>query len=87
MFTYSGPNRALAGFYDAIELVLETGFAVVAFTTLILNLLLPEEMDDDIPEITAEDQEGQAEREEWVPVQAQGKTSKASSDGVTGKEV
>lgn len=87
MFTYNGPNRALAGFYDAIELVLETGFAVVAFTTLILNLILPEEIDDDITELTAEEQEEQADREEWDRAQAQGKTSKASSDGVAGKEV
>jgi len=59
VFTYAGGNRALAGFYNAIELVLETGFAVVAVVTLVLNLLLPEEMEEDeVPAVTAN-------REEW----------------------
>jgi xanthine/uracil permease len=30
VFTYSGDNHALQGFYDAIVLVMETGFAVTA---------------------------------------------------------
>jgi uric acid-xanthine permease len=30
VFTYSGDNHALRGFYDAIVLVMETGFAVTA---------------------------------------------------------
>ncbi|KAF2455154.1 permease family-domain-containing protein [Lineolata rhizophorae] len=46
VFTYEGDNRSLRGFYDAIELVLETGFAVTAFITLILNLTLPEEAEE-----------------------------------------
>lgn len=77
VFTYSGDNRALAGFYDAIELVLETGFAVVAFVTLILNLVLQEEIED-IPELTAEEQEEHADREEWDRVN--NKEARASSD-------
>ncbi|KAJ4985918.1 uracil-xanthine permease [Stagonosporopsis vannaccii] len=79
VFTYEGDNRALAGFYDAIELVLETGFAVVAFVTLILNLVLPEEIED-IPELTAEEQEEQADREEWERAQGMNKEARASSD-------
>lgn len=43
VFTYSGDNKAKAGFFDAIVLVLETGFAVTAFAAVTLNLLLPEE--------------------------------------------
>ncbi|KAI0204374.1 purine permease [Astrocystis sublimbata] len=43
VFTYSGGNRSLRGFLDAISLVLETGFAVTALVTIILNLTLPEE--------------------------------------------
>jgi uracil-xanthine permease len=80
VFTYSGDNRALAGFYDAIELVLETGFAVVAFVTLILNLVLPEEIEDEIPELTAEEQEEVADRQEWERVQGMSKEARASSD-------
>ncbi|KAJ4407027.1 hypothetical protein N0V91_004193 [Didymella pomorum] len=80
VFTYSGDNRALAGFYDAIELVLETGFAFVAFVTLILNLILPEEIEDEIPELTAEEQEEVADRQEWERVQKMNKEARASSD-------
>ena len=43
VFTYTGNNKAKAGFFDAIVLVLETGFAVTAFIAVILNLLLAEE--------------------------------------------
>jgi NCS2 family nucleobase:cation symporter-2 len=54
VFTYSGNNRSLLGFYNAISLVMETGFAVTAFVSLILNLIMPEdEADDDVPELTA----------------------------------
>lgn len=49
VFTYSGGNTALLGFFDAIVLVMETGFAVTGFIGLILNLVLPE-MDDDLEE-------------------------------------
>lgn len=43
VFTYTGNNKAKAGFFDAIVLVLETGFAVTAFIAVALNLLLPQE--------------------------------------------
>lgn len=43
VFTYSGDNKALQGFLDAIVLVMETGFAVNALVAIILNLVLPEE--------------------------------------------
>ncbi|PSS25624.1 hypothetical protein M430DRAFT_25401 [Amorphotheca resinae ATCC 22711] len=43
VFTYKGNNRAKSGFFDAIVLVLETGFAVTGFAAVLLNLLLPEE--------------------------------------------
>lgn len=49
VFTYTGNNHALRGFYDAIVLVMETGFAVTAFVAMILNLVLHEEIED-IPE-------------------------------------
>ncbi|KAF1813170.1 Xanthine/uracil permease [Eremomyces bilateralis CBS 781.70] len=47
VFTYDGENRALMGFYNAIELLMETGFALAAFLSLVLNLVLPEEIEDD----------------------------------------
>lgn len=48
VFTYSGGNHALQGFLDAIVLVMETGFAVTAAVCMMLNLTLPEELEDDI---------------------------------------
>lgn len=65
VFTYSGDNNALAGFYNAIELVMETGFAVAGFIALILNLALPEEdEDEENPELLANDVDVTADREE-----------------------
>jgi xanthine/uracil permease len=46
-FTYSGNNHALKGLLDAVELVMETGFAVSAFISIFLNLVLPLEIEDD----------------------------------------
>lgn len=75
VFTYDGDNRALLGFYNAIVLILETGFAVVAFTNLALNLILPEEIEDEeTPELTANEADEPADREEWARIRAgQGK--------------
>lgn len=50
VFTYSGDNHSLQGFYDAIVLVMDTGFAVTGFLGVILNLLLPQ-VDDEVEEI------------------------------------
>ncbi|USP73486.1 hypothetical protein yc1106_00760 [Curvularia clavata] len=66
VFTYSGPNTALRGFYNAIELVLETGFAVVALVTVVLNLVLPEEIEDEeTPELVADEMDKAQEEEKW----------------------
>lgn len=66
VFTYNGDNRGLIGFLNAIELVMETGFAVTAFVTLILNLVLPEEIEDEeIPELTANHADDEGDQEEW----------------------
>lgn len=66
VFTYSGDNDALTGFYNAIELVMETGFALAGFIALILNLALPEEDDDEeTPELLANNADVAADREEW----------------------
>jgi len=42
-FTYSGNNKALAGFLDAITLLMEAGYALAGVVSLILHLILPEE--------------------------------------------
>jgi NCS2 family nucleobase:cation symporter-2 len=61
VFTYTGDNRAKAGFFDAIVLVMETGFAVTALIAVILNLLLPEEDETEETESLAGDEEMQRE--------------------------
>lgn len=65
VFTYQGDNHALVGFMNAIELVMETGFAVTGFLSLILNLLLEEEIEDEAIDITADTVDAQADEEEW----------------------
>ncbi|KAI2622305.1 Xanthine/uracil permease [Hypoxylon sp. NC1633] len=46
VFSYSGDNKSLQGFLDAIVLVMETGFTVTAFICMILNFLLEEEIEE-----------------------------------------
>ncbi|KAJ5693433.1 Purine permease [Penicillium macrosclerotiorum] len=46
VFTYSGDNHALEGLLNAVDLVMENGFAVCAILGVILNLIIPEEADD-----------------------------------------
>ncbi|GBL48919.1 hypothetical_protein [Candidozyma auris] len=50
VFTYSGGNTALMGFFDVITLVMETGFAITGFVGLILNLIIPQ-VDEEMEEI------------------------------------
>lgn len=45
---------------------MQTGFALAAFVTLILNLVLPEEIEDEeIPELTADHTDDVGDSEEW----------------------
>lgn len=87
VFTYSGNNRSLTGFYNAISIVMETGFAVTAFVSLILNLVMPEEeVDDDIPELTAptvddSTSRSASSRENWDQINH--KPGKAAPDTAT----
>ena len=55
VFTYKGNNRAKAGFFDAIVLVMETGFAVTAILAVVLNLILPDEVEEEVAESLAGD--------------------------------
>jgi uric acid-xanthine permease len=54
VFTYSGDNRALLGFFDAIVLVMETGFAVTALLAMLLNLTIGEEVEVDAKQLEGE---------------------------------
>ena len=45
-FSYSGDNRSLEGLLNAVDLVMENGFAVTAIMGVILNLIIPDEPDD-----------------------------------------
>lgn len=52
VFTYSGDNNGLKGFYQAITLVMNSGYAVAGFVGVLVNLLIPPlKDDDDIEEI------------------------------------
>lgn len=46
-FGYNGNNDGLTGLLNAIVLVMETGFAVTGFIGVFLNLLIPQEADED----------------------------------------
>ncbi|KYG41431.1 hypothetical protein M433DRAFT_7958 [Acidomyces richmondensis BFW] len=82
VFTYTGNNHALLGFFNAIELVMETGFAVTAFLALILNLILPEEVDDEeTPELTADNLDEQEDREEWDRINRHNKEPERITSG------
>ncbi|KAF2403395.1 Xanthine/uracil permease [Trichodelitschia bisporula] len=67
VFTYKGNNKPLLGFYNAIILVMETGFAITAFLALILNLVLQEEIEDhETPELTADVADEDMDEAEWA---------------------
>lgn len=65
VFTYDGGNSGLKGFFNAIQLVMENGFAVTAFLALLLNLILPEEIDDETIDITADEVDVEKDQQEW----------------------
>ena len=67
VFTYQG-NDAKGGFLDAIVLIMETGFALTAFVSIILNLLLQEEIEDDAASITADVADAADDRREWSDI-------------------
>lgn len=81
VFTYEGGNHGLRGFYNAIVLVMETGFAVVAFVNLVLNLVLPEEVEDEETEEFVAEEEGEGRGAEWGSG-VRGKGSEGGEEGV-----
>ena len=81
VFTYSGPNQTKQGFFNAIELVMETGFAVTGFLAMFLNLILPEEIEDEARSITADEADKEKDEKEWDAIKEHRK-----SDVEMGKE-
>lgn len=79
VFTYSGDNKAKAGFFDAIVLVMETGFAVTAFIAVILNLVLPMETVEEMAESLAGDINEERTEEDEAAYEAQEKKALESS--------
>jgi hypothetical protein len=85
VFTYEGDNSGLKGLMSAIELVMETGFAVTAFLSLIMNLLLPEEIEDEAMDITANTADAADDESNWEHIRrpSQMKGMRQSQDGAT----
>ena len=61
---------------------METGFAVTAFLALILNLIIPDEVEDDFtPELTADTVDEDADKAEWAYIRRKSAAARESSDG------
>ncbi|KAK8218933.1 purine permease [Phyllosticta capitalensis] len=88
VFPDESDNQGLQGFFDAIVLVLETGFAVTAFATLILNLIIPEEEEEEDEEVVVPVESQVVEDDEGaVDVEKAGSVVKgAREDGVNVQE-
>ena len=85
VFTYTGDNHAKQGFFNAIILVMETGFAVTGFIAMFLNLILSEEIEDEAASITANDADAADDREEWDRIR-RGKAAESDSEKGERKE-
>ena len=88
VFTYSG-GGAKGGLLDAVELVLETGFAVSGFLAIILNLILPEEIEDedDVRSVTADTTEEERDREEWNQIRRNSTVSGLPVEGIVASDL
>lgn len=47
VFTYDGGNEGLKGFFQAITLVMNSGYAIAGFLGVIINLLIPQLSDEE----------------------------------------
>ena len=83
VFTYTGGNHAKQGFFNAIVLVMETGFAVTGFLAMFLNLVLTEEIEDEAQSITANEVDAADDRAEWDRIR---RNKAAGSDSEKGEE-
>jgi NCS2 family nucleobase:cation symporter-2 len=67
---------------------METGFAVTAFLSVILNLIIPEEIEDaEVPELTAATVDDEADKAEWDHIRRKSAAARQSSDGSHGVNV
>ena len=86
VFTYKGDNQTKQGFFNAIVLVMETGFAITGFLAIFLNLVLPEEAEDETVSITANMVDNADDREEWEKIKKT-HSAKGVSDEESGGKV
>jgi len=63
VFPYKGDDHALEGLLQAVELVMANGFAVTGFLGLVLNLLLPDDPEDEAPVVESDDGSALADNE------------------------
>lgn len=82
VFTYKGSNTSLQGFFDAIELVLETGFAVTALVSMILNLTIGEEIEADAKQLEGKHLPGEVEEVEPTATSSESKTPEVDIEKV-----
>lgn len=87
VFTYNGGNHAKQGFFNAIVLVMETGFAVTGFLAMFLNLVLSEEIEDEAASITANEADAPDDQAEWERIQHGKSTASDSDNGEKNKGV
>jgi uracil-xanthine permease len=85
VFTYNGNNHAKQGFFNAIVLVMQTGFAVTGFLAMFLNTVLAEEIEDEALPIIANEADAVDDREEWERIRhgkAAGSDSEKGEKGI-----
>ncbi|SCV02570.1 LAME_0H02872g1_1 [Lachancea meyersii CBS 8951] len=79
-FHYKGNNDALQGFLNAIILIMESGFAVAGIVGIILNLIIPQQLDEDLMDEIEVQQDNLAALEDPVDGQVlNGKAKEAFS--------
>jgi hypothetical protein len=63
---------------------METGFALTAFLAVILNLIIPEEIEDEeVPELTANTIDEKEDQEEWERIRRPSRVSQRNSSVVS----
>lgn len=97
VFTYSGNNHALTGFLDAITVIMESSYPLGGIIATILNLFLPQVMDDedenipdDLEELALDDYVHQYDDEDKTHDQLKKEKSlsvKTSSNGSHSKDL
>ncbi|KAF7595285.1 hypothetical protein BBP40_006785 [Aspergillus hancockii] len=82
VFTYSGDNHSLQGLLDAVVLVMTNGFAVTAVLGLVLNLLIPEDPEEEAAILEAKGSEVRSEDAKVPSESSHFKTDEAGSASV-----